>query len=318
MYSNAQRILVTGGGGFLGGAIVKALVDRGDAVTSFSRGFYPELHRWQVRQIQGDIADPRAVMAACEGVDTVYHVAARAGVWGKYDDFYRANVIGTENVIAACRENGVQRLVYTSSPSVIFHGGDMEGVDESVPYPGGFHAPYPETKALAEKKVRAAAEAFLCSIILRPHLIWGPGDNHLLPGIISRAKRLRRIGDGLNVVDTIYVDNAAHAHVLAGDRLKEDPSLSGNIYFISQDEPIPLWDMVDHFLDAAELPPVKGKIPASVAYGLGALLELLYRVFPLKGEPAMTWFAARELATSHWFDISRARKRIGISTPSIH
>ncbi len=308
---HAEHILVTGGGGFLGKALVKALVARGDRVTSFSRGFYPELEHWQVRQIRGDIADPRAVANACAGMDGVYHVAARAGVWGAYQDFYRANVLGTENVIAGCREKGVTRLVYTSSPSVVFDGNDMAGVDESAPYPTTFHAPYPATKALAEQKVRAAADATLKVIILRPHLIWGPGDNHLFPGIVSRAKRLRRIGDGTNVVDTIYMDNAVHAHVLAGDRLRETPSLSGNIYFISQDEPIPLWDMVDHFLAAAGLPPVQGSVSARGAYWMGGGLELLYNLFPLKGEPPMTRFAARELATSHWFDISRAKQDLG-------
>ena len=311
MHHRAEHVLVTGGGGFLGKAIVRILVTRGDKVTSFSRGFYPELDQWRVRQVQGDIADPRAVEDACEGMDVVYHVAARAGVWGKFKDFHRANVVGTENVIAGCREKGVERLVYTSSPSVVFDGNDMEGVDESVPYPTHFHAPYPETKAMAEKIVREAASSGLGIIILRPHLIWGPGDNHLLPGIVSRAKRLRRIGDGTNVVDTIYVDNAAHAHVLAGDRLRADASLSGNIYFISQDDPIPLWDMVDHFLEAAGLPPVQGDVSAQAAYWVGGVLEGIFKIFPLKGEPPMTRFAARELATSHWFDISRAKQDLG-------
>ena len=311
MQHTAEHLLVTGGGGFLGKAIVKALVSRGDRVTSFSRNFYPDLAQWQVRQIRGDIADPRAVANACAGMDGVYHVAARAGVWGAYGDFYRANVLGTENVIAGCRENNVPQMVYTSSPSVVFDGSDMAGVDESVPYPAVFHAPYPETKALAEQKVRAAANDTFKVIILRPHLIWGPGDNHLLPGIVSRAKRLRRIGDGTNRVDTIYVDNAAHAHILAGDRLRKNPSLSGNIYFISQDEPISLWEMVDHFLAAAGLPPVQGEVSAKGAYRMGGMLELLYKILPLKGEPPMTRFGARELATSHWFDISRAKQDLG-------
>jgi len=311
MQYRAERVLVTGGGGFLGKAIVKILVARGDKVTSFSRGFYPELDLWKVRQHQGDIADSQAVNDACEGMDVVYHVAAKAGVWGSFEDFHRANVLGTENVIAGCREKRVGRLVYTSSPSVVFDGNDMEGGNESVPYPTSFHAPYPATKAMAEKIVREAAFSDLGIIILRPHLIWGPGDNHLLPGIVSRAKRLRRIGNGTNVVDTIYVDNAAHAHVLAGDRLKADPSLSGNIYFISQDDPIPLWEMVDHFLKAAGLPPVQGNVSVRVAYWVGGLLEWVFKTFPLKGEPSMTRFAARELATSHWFDISRAKQDLG-------
>ncbi|SMC75687.1 Nucleoside-diphosphate-sugar epimerase [Desulfocicer vacuolatum DSM 3385] len=309
MQYKSENVLVTGGGGFLGKAIVKALVARGDQVTSFSRGFYPELETLKVRQIQGDIADPGAAKTACEGMDAVYHVAAKAGVWGPFQEFYRANVLGTENILAACREKGVQRLIYTSSPSVVFDSNDMEGVNESVPYPEQFHAPYPETKAMAEKKVRAASGCD--TIILRPHLIWGPGDNHLLPGIVARAKQLRRIGSGTNVVDTIYVDNAAQAHVLAGDALKKNASLSGNIYFISQDDPIALWEMVDHFLKAAGLPPVQGSVSGRTAYWAGAILEVLFKIFPFKTEPPMTRFAARELATSHWFDISRAKQDLG-------
>ena len=310
MTHKSERVLVTGGGGFLGQAIVRQLVTRGDGVTSFSRGNHPRLDRWGVRQIRGDIADARAVAAACEGMDVVYHVAARAGVWGAFKAYYRANVTGTENVIAACRRNGVSRLVYTSSPSVVFDGKDMAGVDESVPCAFSFHAPYPRTKALAEQRIRAAAGT-LGVIILRPHLIWGPGDPHLFPGIIARARRLRRIGDGTNQVDTVYVDNAAQAHLLAADALGRNPGLSGNIYFISQGEPVRLWEMVDQFLDIAGLPPVKGSISPRSAFLAGAFLEGIYRLAGLPGEPPMTRFAARELATSHWFDISRARRDLG-------
>lgn len=310
MRHQKEKVLVTGGGGFLGRAIVKQLLDRGDDVTSFSRSAHPGLNVWKVRQIQGDIADARAVMHACEGVDAVYHVAARAGVWGAYKAYYQANVVGTDNVIAGCRQNKVPRLIYTSSPSVVFDGGDMEGVDESVPYPETYHAPYPRTKAMAEKRVRAVSST-LDVVCLRPHLIWGPGDNHLFPGIVSRAGRLRRIGKGANRVDTVYVDNAAAAHVLAGDALRRNPSLSGNVYFISQGEPVLLWEMVDRFLGVAGLPPVEKTVSPGVAYLAGGVLECLFRLFRCKTEPPMTRFAARELATSHWFDISRARRDLG-------
>jgi len=128
-----HKVLVTGGGGFLGGAIVRQLVERGDRVISFSRLFYPELSAMGVEQIQGDISDANAVEQACREVDLVFHVAAKPGVWGDYVTYYRTNVIGTQNVIAACKQHNVSRLVYTSSPSVVFDGADMEGVDESVP-----------------------------------------------------------------------------------------------------------------------------------------------------------------------------------------
>ncbi len=306
-----HKVLVTGGGGFLGGAIVKQLVDRGKDVRSFSRNFYPELAQLGVEQIQGDIVDKTAVEQACKGVELVFHVAAKPGVWGNYADYYPTNVMGTQHVIDACKKYGVLRLVFTSSPSVVFDGTDMEGVDESVPYPEKFHAHYPKTKAIAEQLVIKAAGKDLMTITLRPHLIWGPKDNHLVPRIIERAGRLIRVGSGKNRVDTIYIDNAAEAHVLAADRLKENPGLSGKVYFISQDDPVPLWDLVNDILKTAGLPPVKRAIPRKTAWLMGALFEFVYKMFRIRGEPQMTRFLADELATAHWFDIRAARKDLG-------
>ena len=304
-------VLITGGGGFLGKAIGRMLANKGVRVTSFSRRAHPQLQQMGIDQIQGDLSDADAVRRACRGRQVVFHTAAKAGVWGRFEDFFRTNVIGTRNVISACRETGVQRLVYTSSPSVIFDGSDMEGVDESVPYPSRFHAAYPRTKAMAEKEIVAAAEERLRTIILRPHLIWGPEDPHFAPRIIARSRRLRQVGAGNNRVDTIYIDNAADAHLLADEGLRTRPELSGRIYFISQDDPIPVWEMVNAILAAAGLPPVSGSVSPTVAWLAGGLLETVYKILPLKGEPPMTRFVARELATSHWFDMSAARQDLG-------
>ena len=209
-----MNALVTGGGGFLGGAIVRRLVARGDHVRSLSRRRYPELDALDVEQIQGDVADLNSTQSAVQGSDVVFHVAAKAGVWGPYADYHRANVVGTQNVVAACRKHGVRRLVYTSSPSVVFDGRDLEGVDESMPYPKQYDAAYPQTKAEAERFVLAANGADLATVALRPHLIWGPGDNHLIPRILERGRagRLRRVGRANKLIDSIYIDNAADAH----------------------------------------------------------------------------------------------------------
>lgn len=306
-----KTILVTGGGGFLGGALLRMLVARGETVRSFSRSHYPHLDTLGVEQVQGDLADAEALRKACREVDPVFHVAARAGVWGPYEAFHRTNVTGTQNVIRACRAQGVARLVYTSSPSVVFNGRDMEGIDESAPYAQRYHAHYPHTKALAEQLVRGAAGPDLRTVILRPHLIWGPGDNHLVPRIIRRARRLRRVGPGDNRVDTIYVDNAAEAHILAAEKLAARADLSGRVYFISQDAPVPLWEMVDAILAAADLPPVARSLSLGRARRIGTLLEWVYRTLRLPGEPPMTRFVAEELATSHWFDMRAARRDLG-------
>ncbi len=308
---SAQRVLVTGGGGFLGGAIVKKMIKRGCYVRTFSRNYYQELEDYGVDQVQGVLCCREEVEKACQGIEVVFHVAARTGVWGSYKDYYSTNYTGTRNIIQACRNNKVDSLIYTSSPSVIFNGSDMEGVDESIPYPAKYHAFYPATKALAEQAVIEASKYGLKTISLRPHLIWGPGDTNLVPRIIKRAASLVRVGNGKNLVDTIYIDNAADAHILAADRLKEDSSLSGRVYFISQDEPVYLWDMIDNILQAASLNPVKKSISKNMAWAIGAVLETCYKIFKIKQEPRMTRFVAHELATAHWFNISAAKKDLG-------
>ena len=308
-----MRALVTGGGGFLGGAIVRHLREWGETVRSFSRSTYPVLDALKVEQVRGDLGDPAAVSAAIAGCDIVYHVAAKAGVWGPYGEYYQANVVGTENVLAACRAHGVRRLVFTSSPSVTFAGVDQNGVNESEPYPATFLAHYPQTKAIAEQMVLQANGPDLATVALRPHLIWGPGDPHLIPRLIDRARagKLKRIGRESKLVDTIHVENAAAAHRQAADRLAVGSPVAGKAYFLSQGEPAPLWDFVNSVLALADLPPVTKAVSPRLAYTAGAMLERVYRLFGLRGEPPMTRFVARQLSTAHWFDLTAARRDFG-------
>ncbi len=308
-----MRALVTGGGGFLGRAIVRRLLAEGWRVASISRGHYGELDELGVEQTAGDIADASAVERAAEGCDVVFHVAAKAGFWGPRREYERANVTGTGNVIVACRRLRIPKLVYTSTPAVVHSGGDIEGGDESLPYARRFLAHYPRTKAAAERLVLAAASPDLATVALRPHLIWGPGDNHLVPGIVSRGREgtLRLVGSGANLVDTTYVDNAAEAHLAACSRLAPGAPCAGRPYFISNGEPRPLGELIDGFLAAAGLPPVRRTIPPRLAYAVGAALEAVYGALRLRGEPVMTRFLARHLATAHWYDISAARRDLG-------
>ena len=301
---------MTGGGGFLGGAIVRQLTAAGLGVRGLSRSFYPWMEELGVEQVQADVRRAASVADACRGVDVVFHTAARAGVWGDYRSYFDINVGGTRNVLAACRRQGVKALVHTSSPSVVFDGRDIEGGDESLPYTRNFLSAYQQTKTLAEQEVRAAADA-LPLIVLRPHLIWGPGDNHLVPRIIRRAKRLVRVGDGRNRVDTTYIDDAARAHLLAMQALLARPGLSGRVYFITQGEPLPLWEMIDHILAAGGKGPVRRRMSRRSAWVLGSVLEKVYGTLGLKSEPPMTRFVAEELAAAHWFDISAARRDLG-------
>jgi 2-alkyl-3-oxoalkanoate reductase len=303
-------VLVTGGGGFLGTTIVRLLRERGIVVRTLARRRYAHLDELGVEQVEAEISDPRAVSHAVSGCDTVFHVAAKAGIWGPYREYYRINVEGTKQVIEACRRHSVRRLLYTSSPSVVFHGADLEGVDESLPYATHYEAAYPETKARAEKLVRAANSPDLAVVTLRPHLIWGPGDNNILPRIYDRARagRLVRIGRRNPLIDLVYIDNAAHAHLLAADRLEPGSAIDGKVYFIAQGEPVALWDMVDRFLAAAELPPVRRTISRPLALAAGTILETCYSLLRLPGEPQMTRFLARELSTTHWYNLDAARR----------
>lgn len=310
---DGETVLVTGGGGFLGGAIVAQLLAAGFSVRSFARGDYPELHRRGVTVIRGDLTNAEAVKRACEGCAVVFHNAAKAGVWGDFDSFYRPNVIGTKNVIAACAGTGVGRLVFTSSASVVFSDADMAGVDETVPYPEQPRSPYTATKAEAERMVLAANGPELKTLSLRPHLIWGPGDTQIVPRIITQARagKIVRVGDGRNVIDATYIDNAAAAHLLAARALADNPRAPGRAYFISNGEPVNLWDFVNRILALAGLPPVRRGISKSVAVLLGTVVEKLHLTLRLSGEPRMTRFLAEELATTHWFDISAARRELG-------
>ena len=305
-------VLVTGPGGFLGAAIVAALLARGRCVRGFSRSEPPGLTRLNVAFVRGDVADAEALDRACRGAAAVFHTAAKPPPWGRRRDYERTNVLGTRNVIAACRRHGVRRLVYTSSPSVVFHGGDLEGVDESHPYPARHLADYPATKAEAERAVVAAGkEGGLRTIVLRPHQIWGPGDPHFLPRLVRRARRLRRIGDGHNRVDTTFIDDAAEAHLLAEQALAANASLSGRIFFISGGDPVPAWEMIDRLLGAAGFPPVRGAMSLAAARRLGRACEWIWRGLALPGEPPLTRFVATALGTSHWFDIAAARRDLG-------
>jgi 2-alkyl-3-oxoalkanoate reductase len=308
-----MRALVTGGGGFLGSAIVRQLRERGDEVVSFSRGSYPELAALGVEQRRGDLSDLNTLVDAASRCDVVFHVAAKAGIWGSFEEYYQANLVGTENVIAACRIHSISRLVYTGSPSVVFDGSDVEGENESLPYPPRFEAYYPHTKALAEKLVLAANSPLLATVSLRPHLIWGPGDNHLVPRIVAKARagKLRRIGRRPCLVDTVYVDNAAEAHLNAADRLAPGAPPAGKAYFISNGEPLPLWEMVNRILAAAGLPPENRSVSPSLAYAAGTVCEAIWMALRLSGEPPMTRFVAKELATAHWFDITAAKRDLG-------
>lgn len=304
-----MKILVTGGGGFLGSAVCAQLAARGHSVRAFNRSAPTPTATGGLEQRRGDIADRDAVFAAADGVDAIVHSAGKVGAWGPAHEYHDINVCGTDNVLAACARHGIRKLVFTSSPSVVQHGRDIEGADESLPYPEHFASVYAQTKALAEQRVLAANGADLATVALRPHFIWGPGDPNLLPRVLARARagRLRLIGSVDKRVDIVYVDDAAHAHVLALDKLEIGSPIAGKAYFVSQDDPITHVRLFNAWLAAAGLPPETRRIPTWLARALGGALESVYRALGIRSEPPLTRFIVEEFSTSHWFDISAAK-----------
>lgn len=309
-----MKILVTGGSGFLGKHLIKALQEAGyKDLRTLNRSSCEDLRNQGVEIIQGDISNYSCVEKAMQGCEIVFHVAAKAGVWGSYKSYYKANVIGTENVVRACWNCGVSKLVYTSSPSVVFNGRSLCNVNEQIGYgtPSKMCA-YAKTKALAEQYVlQANGQKGLKTVALRPHLIFGPGDNHLIPSLLQAARRglLAQVGDGQNWVDLSYVEDVAQAHVLAMKAL-ENADVSGKAYFISQGDPVQLWPWIQNLLERLELPKIRLKMPLILAFIIGCFFEILYKILCIRKQPPMTRFVAKELAQSHYFDISAAKMNL--------
>jgi nucleoside-diphosphate-sugar epimerase len=307
-----MRVLVTGGGGFLGSAICRQLLQRGDEAVAYQRRPAPGIEALGGACVRGDLLDRGRLVQTARACDAVLHTAGKAGVWGSYASYHEANVTGTENVIAACRENGIGLLVHTSSPSVVHGGGDIEGGDESLPYPERFLSPYPATKAQGERLVLAANGESLRTLALRPHLIWGPGDPHLLPRLVHKARGGRLALPGASrLIDTIYVDNAAHAHLLGLDRLRGGGACCGRTYFVTNGEPLPQGRIIRGLLEAAGLEVRIREVPPALAKTAGAVLESAWKLLRIGSEPPLTRWSAEQLSTSHWYDISAARRDLG-------
>ena len=327
---------ITGASGFIGGKIAERLLADGRRVRVLSRRPLPELEAHGAEVIPGDLDDMHALRRGCASAETVFHVAGRVGVWGPRQEFFRVNVGGTRNVLAACREAGVSRLIYTSSPSVVYNGGDLRNADESAPLCTAAPCAYPTSKAAAERLVREAYSTELATVSLRPHLVWGPGDKNVVPRVLALARkgRLKIIGSGRNRVDVTHITNVVDAHLLAEQALaqchllsdipsgeKQERHLIGDIapvtgvggraYFITNGEPVVLWDWINQLLRGLNIPEITKRVPLPVVYATGGLMEALWRVLPLQGEPPMTRFVAKEMATDHWFDISAARRDLG-------
>ncbi|MDR2768956.1 MAG: NAD-dependent epimerase/dehydratase family protein [Puniceicoccales bacterium] len=310
MNVKAVRILIAGGSGFLGRHLIRILQTKGlHNLRSFSRSPCEDLAAGGVELFYGDLNQFGAVATAVQGCNIVFHVAAKAGIWGNYKSYYQTNVVGTLNILKACQQCGVQKLIYTSTPSVIFNGENLSNVNENMPYGRCGSCAYAATKRIAEQAVlEANGQRGLATVALRPHLMWGPGDNHLIPALLKLAQRgsLFQVGDGKNWVDLSYVENIAEAHYLAMETLGQG-IIEGKAYFLSQDDPVRLWEWISQLLIRLNIPCVHKRIPYKVAYWMGGIFEILYKILCVTKQPPMTRFLAKELAKDHYFDISAAK-----------
>ncbi len=299
-----MRVLVTGGSSLIGTGVASALIARGDSVVSLQRTRSDGLAAIDVEQHLGDIRESDTVVAAAAGCDAVVHLAAKVGVIGRWDEYRSINVGGTDNVLAAVREQGIAKLVHVSSPSVAHGGEPIIGGRAEAPVLGRSHSWYPESKAIAEIRAIDAASSTLGVVAIRPHLVWGPGDTQLVGRIVERARsgRLALVGGGRALVDTTYVDNAADALVAALDAVGPGTPCSGRAYVISNGEPRSIRELVAGICAAAGVDFAPRSVSLPVGRAVGAIVERVWPLLRRSDEPPLTQFLAEQLGTAHWFD----------------
>lgn len=308
-----QTCLVIGGGGFLGSALTRRLLSIGARVRVFGRHDYPALSSAGAECVRGDILDRDFLMRAVTGVDIVFHTASLCGIANKPSDYFRVNVDGTAQVLAACRMLGVNKLIYTSTPSVVIGKGDIIDGDETLPYARTQSAPYPASKMRAEQLVLKADSDALRTCAIRPHLMWGEDDPHIIPVIIKLARpgRLCIVGSGTNIVSLTHVENAAHAHVLAANSLLGDGTCAGKAYFVNDTESVVLWQWINALVLRLGFPPLRRHISRAFMHSLAACDEAVHRCLPFLGVPRMTRFIVDQLARSHSFSHAKATRDFG-------
>ncbi|WP_372654254.1 NAD-dependent epimerase/dehydratase family protein [Halobacteriovorax sp.] len=311
-----MKILVTGAGGFLGYYIARDLKNLGHDVYNFSRSHHKDLDEINVETRAGNLNDPSSIGRALEGIEAVFHVAGKVAMWGKWDDFYQTNTIGTQNLVNACIEKRIKKFIYTSTPSVVFGSGDIENGNEGLDYPKEFLSLYAKSKMLAEKYVLEKNSNDFLTCAIRPHLIFGPRDKNIIPRLLEASKKgkLKKIGNGENLVDIIYVENAAKAHIQAFESISSDSPVAGSAYFIGQEEPVKLWDFINTILRAHGQDSITKSISIKSAYVVGSIIEFILKVFRIWNvHPPMTRFVALQLGKSHYFSHSKAKSDFGYS-----
>ena len=304
-----KKVLVTGATGFLGKYVVEELVEHGYQVRAFGRNSQvgQSLEDSSVSFFQGDLTKADDVLEACKGMDLVVHAGALSTVWGPWEDFYQANVLGTKYVLEACRQTSIQRLVYVSSPSIYAAPKDQLAIKESdAPEENNLNN-YIRSKLASEQLFKDYAD--VPSIILRPRGLFGIGDTSILPRVINLSQKLGipLIGDGRQLMDMTCVENVAMAIRLA----LEAPEAKSEVYNITNGESRAFRDLLEESLKGLGYPIKYRKIPASLLSGIASSLEFIYKTLNLKGEPPLTRYTYYLLRYSQTLDISKAERELG-------
>lgn len=301
-----MRVLVSGSTSLMGRRLVDLLIARGDEVVTFQRS---NSTRADTTQFSGEIDDAGAVAQAVAGSDAVVHLAAKVGVTGTWDEFHRVNVVGTRTLAAAAKSANVARFVHVSSPSVAHTGEPLVGASAESAQPDSVRGHYTRSKAIAEQWILAQNCPEFVVLAIRPHLVWGPGDDQLIGRVVDRAKngRLAIIGSGGALIDTTYVDNAADALVAAIDAT---PESGGEAFVVSNGEPRTVREILDRIVAAAGVRGPRASVPTPLAFWGGRVVERIWANQERLDDPPMTSFLAEQLSTAHWFDQRRTREAL--------
>jgi nucleoside-diphosphate-sugar epimerase len=307
-----RSVLVTGGAGFLGRALVTHLRDLGLAVRSFDLHPHPDA---SIESIIGNVTDPAVVARACIGVDTVFHTAAMID-WSlnKRKQLHAVNVEGTANVIAACREQRVQRLLYTSSVDVVFGGKPIDGGNEDTPYPEHHLDDYGHSKAIAERLVLAANDEELMTCSLRVATLWGPGERFRVTRFVEMARdgKLAALGNGTSRFSHLFIANAVLAHQRAAERLGAVDGLNGRALFILDEPADNFFTFYSPIIERAGLKANWKWIPTAPLYPFAILTEWANRLgLTGKAPPLLTRFTVTSTSRNFWFRGDRGRALLG-------
>jgi nucleoside-diphosphate-sugar epimerase len=306
----AETNFVTGGSGFIGGALIERLVAEGRPVRALARSdsAAAKVEALGAEAVRGELGDRDSLAAGAADCTTAFHLAAHLGEWGPWEDFERGNVEGTRNALSACAEAGVRRFVHCGTEAVLMAGEPLVHVDETAPLRPDSPAPYPATKAKAEQAVREASRDGFETVAMRPRFVWGKGDTALLPELVKtvEAGKFAWVGGGLNVTDTAHVDNVVEGLVLCAERGRP-----GEAYFVTDGKPVVFRDFVTAMLETQGVEPPDRSLPAWTAAPLARVAETAWKLLPLSGDPPMTRFRSWLLTQECTIEIGKAREQLG-------